>query len=268
MSTTVYTDLCSQIAALTDVMSAQSGFGVYSAAALADTAPTVSAAQMVAGIVTGVPTAARAYTMPAASAVLALIPKAAAGSSFWFVVKNQSTTGFDITVTASGTITNGGVASDFIVKGGTNAIYLCRFSAVDTAAIVMYRVDTKTLLNFTGGQVSQYKAAAAINTTAPATAAQVYGGIITSTTAAAVTITMPAASALLALVPGAIVGSTVEVTIKNLGGSNAITVADSGTITNAGSTADLTIAHDTNGSYIVIFTNVGSGTEAATYYRK
>lgn len=68
----------------------------------------------------------------------------------------------------------------------------------------------------------------AVNATATMTAANVLGGIITSTTASAVAATLPLATALetalLLVYPGLQVDDTFEVTVINTGGTNAFTM--------------------------------------------
>jgi len=64
----------------------------------------------------------------------------------------------------------------------------------------------------------------AINATATATAAQVATGYITSTSAAATTITLPTGTLLGAAI-GAVQGTTLELYIDNTAGANTVTIA-------------------------------------------
>jgi hypothetical protein len=64
----------------------------------------------------------------------------------------------------------------------------------------------------------------AINATATATAAQVASGYITSTSAAATTITLPTGT-LLGAQLGAVQGTTLELYIDNTAGANTVTIA-------------------------------------------
>lgn len=106
-----------------------------------DTAPTLTAAELLGGIITGTPTAARAYTLPAASAVFALAPDSAVGSSFPFTVKNLTAVTHAITVTASTTITNGGIAGDFTVAAATTSTFDFVFTNVTAGSVaaVLYK---------------------------------------------------------------------------------------------------------------------------------
>ena len=78
-------------------------------------------------------------------------------------------------------------------------------------------------LNAGGGIVASHTPAA-INATATATAAQVASGYITSTSAAAVTITLPTGT-LLGAALGAVQGTIADLTIDNTAGANAVTIA-------------------------------------------
>ena len=78
--------------------------------ALTDTA-TVTAAQLLTKVLDGTPTAAAAYTLSTAELLVAAMPGAAVGDSFYFIINNKSTGANTITVsagtggTADGTLT-------------------------------------------------------------------------------------------------------------------------------------------------------------------
>lgn len=109
-------------------------------AALTDAAATLTAAQVLGGIATMTPTAARSVTLPSAADLLALVPNASIGSVIQFTIKNIAAATYAITVVASDDITNGGIAGDFTASAATNATYWIRFTNVTTApAAVMYR---------------------------------------------------------------------------------------------------------------------------------
>jgi hypothetical protein len=93
----------------------------------------------------------------------------------------------------------------------------------------------------------------AINATATATAAQVATGYITSTSAAATTITLPTGTALGSLI-GATRGTVLDLYIDNTLGANAVTIAVNTTAIlstaaadTAGSFGDLTVASGVTG---------------------
>ena len=105
------------------------------------------------------------------------------------------------------------------------------------------------------------------NATATLTAEDVIGGIVKSTPATDITITLPDADVLLALVPGAVIGTTVKFKVVNCAASNSITLAASDSITNGGIAAHLVVAAATAASFEIVFTNVTAGEEAAVLYR-
>tara|TARA_R110000868_G_scaffold63178_6_gene190421 strand:- start:1709 stop:2263 length:555 start_codon:yes stop_codon:yes gene_type:complete len=85
--------------------------------------------------------------------------------------------------------------------------------------------ELTALSNITANSaIIEKHAKAAINSTATATAAQVKTGYITSTSAAAVTITLPT-GALLGAALGAVQGTIFELYVDNTAGANTVTVA-------------------------------------------
>lgn len=106
------------------------------------------------------------------------------------------------------------------------------------------------------------------NTTAALTAGEVIGGIIKSTPAANINITLPDAADLLELVPGAVVGTTVKFKVVNCAAAtHGITLVASDSITNGGIAAHLSVAAATAASFEIVFTNVTADEEAAVLYR-
>ena len=132
-----------------------------------------------------------------------------------------------------------------------------------TTATKNFQVDGKNDMLF-GPQLYPTLSVSAINATATATAAEVVSGLITSTTGAAVSITLPTAALLMAAVPGCRVGTVVVCYIANLGGANAITI-----LGGTGLTIDAdndTIAAGTGCALLIRFTVVTSGSETAIAY--
>lgn len=104
---------------------------------------------------------------------------------------------------------------------------------------------------------------AAINATATATAAQVATGYITSTSAAATTITLPTGTLLGAAI-GATQGTVLDLYIDNTGGASTVTIAvavngilSSAAADTAGSFGDLTVAAGATGlaRYTLMFSS-------------
>lgn len=117
------------------------------------------------------------------------------------------------------------------------------------AARAVFTSGFNSLVANTGGHATT----AAINSTATATAAQVATGYITSTSAAATTITLPTGT-LLGATLGATQGTTFELYVDNTAGANTVTVAvaTDGILSDAatgssGSFGDLTIASGVTG---------------------
>ena len=104
---------------------------------------------------------------------------------------------------------------------------------------------------------------AAINATATATAAQVATGYITSTSAAATTITLPTGT-LLGAALGAAKGTVMNLYIDNTGGASTVTIAvavngilSTAAVDSAGSFGDLTVAAGVTGlaRYTIMFSS-------------
>jgi hypothetical protein len=117
---------------------------------------------------------------------------------------------------------------------------------------------TTTNLVFTD---QNHPTTAAINATATATAEQVATGYITSTSAAATTITLPTGTALGTAI-GAVRGTVLELYVDNTAGANAVTIAvntnailSSAAADTAGSFGDLTVAAGVTGiaRYTIMF---------------
>ena len=109
----------------------------------------------------------------------------------------------------------------------------------------------------------QVSTANAINATATATAAQVAAGYITSTSAAATTITLPTGTALGSAI-GATKGTVLDLFIDNTAGANTVTIAvntnailSTAAADTAGSFGDLTVAAGATGlaRYTIMFSS-------------
>jgi hypothetical protein len=109
----------------------------------------------------------------------------------------------------------------------------------------------------------QVSTANAINSTATATAAQVASGYITSTSAAATTITLPTGTALGSAI-GATKGTVLDLFIDNTAGANTVTIAvntnailSTAATDTAGSFGDLTVASGATGlaRYTIMFSS-------------
>jgi len=127
---------------------------------------------------------------------------------------------------------------------------------------------TTTNLVFTD---QNHPTTAAINATATATAAEVITGYITSTSAAATTITLPTGT-LLGAALGAVRGTVMDLYIDNTAGANTVTIAvatngvlSSAAVDTAGSFGDLTVASGVTG--LARFTIMFSSATAYAFTR-
>jgi hypothetical protein len=125
--------------------------------------------------------------------------------------------------------------------------------------------------NIAGTAEITHATTAAINATATATAAEVATGYITSTSAAATTITLPTGTLLGAAI-GAVRGTVFDLYVDNTAGANTVTmaVAVNGVLSTAatdtpGSFGDLTIASGATG--IARFTLMFASATAYTFTR-
>lgn len=116
-----------------------------------------------------------------------------------------------------------------------------------------------------------HAATAAINATATASAAEVATGWITSTSAAATTITLPTGT-LLGAELGAVKGTVFDLYIDNTGGASTVTVAvatngvlSDAAVSTAASFGDLTIVHGATG--LARFTLMFSSSTAYAFTR-
>ena len=119
--------------------------------------------------------------------------------------------------------------------------------------------------------VAGHKTVSAINATATATAAQVATGYITSTSAAATTITLPTGT-LLGAALNAVQGTTFELYIDNTAGANTVTMAvatngikSDAANTTAASFGQLTVASGATG--LARFTLMFSSSTAYAFTR-
>lgn len=101
----------------------------------------------------------------------------------------------------------------------------CMYRATDTGQLFTnIGSTTSSLFSPLNGGIDMHPTRSAINATATATAAQVATGYITSTSAAAVTITLPTGT-LLGAALGATQGTTLDLYVDNTAGANTVTMA-------------------------------------------
>jgi len=112
---------------------------VTSVSTITDAAATLTTDQLVNGLILTVPTAARTFTTPTATAILTAIDTAKIGASFDLIIRNTSGGSFAITLA-------GGTGVTIVGTATTAQNIVSRFravvTAVDTPAISFYRVGT------------------------------------------------------------------------------------------------------------------------------
>ena len=145
----------------------------------------------------------------------------------------------DRTVTFSTGFVNG---STVLVPASTTICLYLDFNGTGWVhATKPVNVNANGLVAYPGLIVNHY--ASAINATATVTAAQLAGGLLTSTSAAAVTMTLPTATQIATQI-GAIQGTVFDFVVDNSAGANTVTVAVGAGITASGfpATNTLTLA--------------------------
>ena len=109
----------------------ESVMGYAAAPATATDTATLTAAQVLNGIILATPTAAAAYTLPTVSDLEAALSSANTGSTVDFVVINLASSNYDITMTTNTgwTVTGGGVV---VVQEASSAQFRARKTGTGT----------------------------------------------------------------------------------------------------------------------------------------
>jgi hypothetical protein len=222
---------------------------------------TWSAAELIGGLMLRDPNGAdRIDVTPTAALIVAGIAGAVVGSCFEFTIKNTAdgneklTLSAGVGVTLSGNMTIGRYQSRrFLalctdVGAGTEAVTIYDLGTVNEAGFSKTVVDTEA----TVGPVTY-------------TAANLLGGLILRDPAGASRSDVsPTAALIVAAIPGAIVGSSFEFTIKNTADADEIITLTAGVgVTLSGNMA---ISRYCARRFVAVCTNVGSGTEEVTIY--
>jgi hypothetical protein len=166
--------------------------------------------------------------------------------------------------TFSGPVRSENGFQDITVNATTGAVTVDATFGATTSVTDL----TTTNLVFTD---QNHPTTAAINATATATAAEVITGYITSTSAAATTITLPTGT-LLGAALGAVRGTVMDLYIDNTAGASTVTIAvatngvlSSAAVDTAGSFGDLTVASGVTG--LARFTIMFSSATAYAFTR-
>lgn len=102
-----------------------------------DTAYTITAAAVKAGVVYGAVGQARTWTFDTAANILAVFPNARVGDTIEVVVINNATGNYTITVAVPASITNIGLAGHLAVTQNTRSRYLLRFTNIGSGTEAM-----------------------------------------------------------------------------------------------------------------------------------
>ena len=160
-------------------------------------------------------------------------------------------------ITTTGNITSGDINCNDLASTG---------NITCTGDINCNDLTSSGIVASTSSQVIGKATVNTVNATATLEAEDVIGGIVKSTPEGNIDITLPAAAALLALVPGAVVGTTVKFKVVNCATeSHSITLKASDTIINGGVAAHLGVAPATAASFEIVFTNVTDSVAAELY---
>lgn len=226
-------------------------------------AATLTAASLVGGLILRDPAgAARNDVFSTAALIVAAMPGGVAGSSFEFTIKNTADADELLTLTAGVGITlSGGMTIPY--NHSRRFLAIATNAGAGTEAVTIYGLglEPNTSDKFSRSTVSSDTTADAITYTA----AQLVGGLILrDPNGAGRADVSPTAALLVAAMPGAVVGSSFEFTIRNTAnGNETITLTAGNGVTLSGT---MTVEQNNSKRFLVVCDNVGAGTEAVTIY--
>ncbi|HCW03379.1 MAG TPA: hypothetical protein DGK91_01880 [Clostridium sp.] len=161
---------------------------------------------------------------------------------------------------------NPAIAANFGTENITTSGNITCANVTASGDITCDDLTSSGIVASTSSQVIGIAKVKEVNTTATLTAGDVIGGIVKSTPEANIDLTLPGADALLALVPGAVVGTTVKFKVVNCAAeTHIIRLVASASITNGGVAAHLDVAPATAASFEIVFTNVTDSVAAELY---
>ena len=163
---------------------------------------------------------------------------------------------------------NPAITADFVSESITTTGNITCVKVIASGDITCDDLTSSGKVVSTSSQVIGIATVKTANADVILTAGEVIGGIVKSTPVANIEITLPDAAALLALVPGAVVGTTVKFKVVNCAAdTHSIKLVASSSITSGGVAAHLDVAPATAASFEIVFTNVTASAEAAVLYR-
>ena len=162
---------------------------------------------------------------------------------------------------------NPAITADFVSESITTTGNITCVKVIASGDITCDDLTSSGKVVSTSSQVIGKATVKTANADVTLTAGEVIGGIVKSTPAEDIEITLPGADALLALVPGAVVGTTVKFKVVNCAAAtHSITLVESASITNGGVADHLGVDAATAASFEIVFTNV-TDAKAAELYR-
>jgi len=223
-------------------------------------ANTWSAAELIGGLMLRDPNgASRSDVTPTAAAIVGAIAGAIVGSSFEFTIRNTADAAETITLTPGAGVTLSGLMT---IRQGCSRRFLAVCTNVTGAAeaVTIYDINDSE-------PIGSRSAVATVNTADAVTfsAAQILGGLILrDPNGGARADLLAAAEDIVAAIPGCIVGSSFEFTIRNTAdAAETITVTTNTRLTLSGT---MTIAQNNSKRFLAVVTNAGAGTEAVSVY--
>ena len=107
--------------------------------AMSDAAATLTTTQLINGLLLSTPTAARTFTTPTATAILADVKTPKVGAAFVLGIRNTSAGAFAVTLAGGTGVTVVGTAT---TAQNVASIFWGVVTAVDTPAVSLYRMGT------------------------------------------------------------------------------------------------------------------------------
>lgn len=225
---------------------------------------TQTAAQYVGGLILRDPAgASRVDTTPTAALLVAAISGVVADGAIRFVIENTADAEEDITLAAGVGVTLD--PTSIVIRRGERRELMAQIVTATSGAEAVTIYD----LSYKPSSTANIKNVGApydgADTVLAITAAMVKNGVVYGAVTAGRTWTIDSAANILALYPNARIGDTVElVVVNNAAGANSITVAVPTSITNLGLAGHLIVTQNTRGRFLIRFTNVTGGAEAAS----
>ena len=222
-------------------------------------AATYTTPQLYGGLILRDPNgASRSDVTPTATAIINALPHPVVGSSFRFVIRNDADGDETITITAGTGVTLVGTMT--IGRGGTRE-FAVRVTAVASPAVTIYALEQDDLSEGQTGISTVTTDTTAGNNTW--TADELLGGLmLRDPTGANRADPFPTGALIVAAIPGAVVGSSFEFSIRNTADAQEIITMTA--VTGITLSGTMTINRNETRRFLAVVTNAGS--PAVTIY--